>query len=390
MSDAIAVAYEPSLPDDVITSRAISNNKMLSLVHEIANGQLRSLAPAIDEGHYPLEIMRKLGEAGAFAAHLQINGGHFGTAIDAMRDVSRSCGSTGFLTWCHDVFGLYLDQSDNRALAARMLQRHAGGATFGGTGLSNPMKAFAGIEKMALKAVRTSGGYRVSGSLPWVSHIGKGQYCGVIAQAVDQFDVPSHDIMFVLRCDEPVELRPCPAFSGMEGTSTWGIRLHDLFVDDTDLIADPAKPFIARIRAAFILLQLGMGLGVTDGAIESMLEVENTLGHVNQYLGNRPRELAAELKELSARVANLAETPFDGSIDYLLDVLDVRAQASELSLCSTQSALLHQGARGYLRSASPQRRIREAHFVAIVTPAIKHLRSEMARLSAARFPVVAL
>ena len=63
------------------------------------------------------------------------------------------------------------------------------------------------------------------------------------------------------------------------------------------------------------------------------------------------------------------------------DVLDARAQTSELALRASQSALMHQGARGYLMSAAPQRRIRESHFVAIVTPAIKHLRWEMARLS---------
>jgi alkylation response protein AidB-like acyl-CoA dehydrogenase len=54
-----------------------------------------------------------------------------------------------------------------------------------------------------------------------------------------------------------------------------------------------------------------------------------------------------------------------------------RAHASELVLRSAQSALLHQGARGYLMSSDVQRRVRESHFVAIVTPAIKHLRKEM-------------
>jgi alkylation response protein AidB-like acyl-CoA dehydrogenase len=55
----------------------------------------------------------------------------------------------------------------------------------------------------------------------------------------------------------------------------------------------------------------------------------------------------------------------------------VRAHVSELVLRSAQSALLHQGARGYLMSSDVQRRVRESHFVAIVTPAIKHLRKEM-------------
>jgi len=54
---------------------------------------------------------------------------------------------------------------------------------------------------------------------------------------------------------------------------------------------------------------------------------------------------------------------------------------SELALRAAQSALLHQGARGYLMSSAAQRRVRESHFVAIVTPALKHLRKEIDRLS---------
>ena len=167
----------------------------------------------------------------------------------------------------------------------------------------------------------------------------------------------------------------------MEGTSTWGLRLDDYFVGEDALIADPAKPFIARVRAAFILLQTGWALGVTQGGIESMLEVEPLLGHVNKFLNDRPDDMQAELDDLSQRIQTLALTPFDGSTDYVLSVLDARAQSAELSLRASQSALLHQGARGYMMNTAPQRRIREAHFVAIVTPAIKHLRWEMARLS---------
>ncbi len=111
-----------------------------------------------------------------------------------------------------------------------------------------------------------------------------------------------------------------------------------------------------------------------------MAEVEPVLGHVNQFLHDRPEALRAELDELNGQVAELARTPYETSRDFLLDVLDARVQGAELALRATQSALLHQGARGYLMSAGPQRRIREAHFVAIVTPAIKHLRYQMDRL----------
>jgi alkylation response protein AidB-like acyl-CoA dehydrogenase len=63
----------------------------------------------------------------------------------------------------------------------------------------------------------------------------------------------------------------------------------------------------------------------------------------------------------------------------LLDVLRLRLAGGELSLRAAQAAMLHQGARGYLRTATAQRRLREAYFIAIVTPALKHLRREIAR-----------
>ncbi len=358
------------------------SHELLANVKQITTGALASAAYQIDhEGFYPTDILRALGQAGAFGAHLERNGQKTGLAIDAMREIARNCGSTGFLAWCHDVCGLYLEQSGNPALTGAMLDEHACANTLGGTALSNPMKTFAGIEKMLLRAKRVQGGYRVSGALPWVSHIGRGQYCGAIAGVYLDDGSTSHEIMFLLRCTDDVVLIPCPEFSGMEGTSTWGLRLDDYFVGEDALIADPAKPFIARVRAAFILLQTGWALGVTQGSIESMLEVEPLLGHVNKFLNDRPDDMQAELDDLSQRIQTLALTPFDGSTDYVLSVLDARAQSAELSLRASQSALLHQGARGYMMNTAPQRRIREAHFVAIVTPAIKHLRWEMARLS---------
>lgn len=376
-SVAVAVSTSTAAWDD--------DARVLAEVGRIARGPLAQAANRIDGGHYPLDLMAPLAEAGAFAVHLDRHATRFGLSLAAMQEISRHCGSTGFLTWCQDVCGIYMEQSGNPALLER-LTGHAAGQTFGGTGLSNPMKALAGIENMLLRARQVPGGYKVSGSLPWVSHIAKGQYCGAIARVEKADGSRSHEIMFLLDLDERTELKACPAFSGMEGTSTWRIQLNDYFVGEPSMIADPAQPFIARIRAAFVLLQAGMATGLVQGSLDAISEVEPVLGHVNQYLHDRPDQLQAEFEELGGRIMKLAQSPYDGSKDYLLDVLDARTQGAELALRATQSALMHQGARGYLMSAAPQRRIREAQFVAIVTPAIKHLRWEMARLMKEEMP----
>ena len=361
---------------------------LIDAVRAIAQGPLAGRAYAIDRGAYPADLLQQLAAAGAMSAHLEKpdgTPGDYGLAILAMAEAAKVCGATGFMMWCQGVAGLYLQASGNPSLTGERLARHVRGETLGGTGLSNPMKSFAQIEALLLKATPVDGGYIVNGTLPWVSNLAPDHYFGAIASV--QTDSAARELMFMLRCDAPgVTLKACPEFSGMEGTGTFSVQCRDLFVGADDIVADPAKPTIARIRGGFVLLQCGIAAGIIQGAIDSMWAVEAQLGHVNQFLEDRPAELQAEFDTLAARILKLAETPFDPSTDYFIDVLDARAHGAELCLRAAHSALMHQGARGYLMSSEVQRRVREAHFVAIVTPAIKHLRKEIARLSAEEMP----
>ena len=376
-----------------VLTQAVSaaDARMIDAVRALADGPLAELADDIDRrGIYPKSVLQRLGELGGLSAHINTpeHTADYGLAIRAMTEISRVCGATGFMVWCHDVCGVYMQQSGNPHLMGDALARHNRGDTLGATGMSNPMKTFAGIETFLLHAKKVDGGYSVNGTLPWVSNLGPDHYFGAVADVENlEPTAATTEVMFMVQCDASgVELRNCPSFSGMEGTNTWAVRLTDYFVGEAQLIADPVRPFIGRIRAAFILLQTGMGLGVTQGAIDSMWTVERTLGHVNEFLDDRPDDLQAELDDLTARIMALAQTPFRSDNEFVIDVLDVRAHASELALRAAQSALLHQGARGYLMTSSVQRRVRESHFVAIVTPAIKHLRKEIARLSALEQP----
>ena len=103
------------------------------------------------------------GKAGAFrgAASKAWGGDGSGLArvIEVMDEVSRTCMSTGFMVWCQAVCGLYMQASGNPALAGDALMAHATGRTLGGTAMSNPMKSYAQIESLLLKAVPVDGGY---------------------------------------------------------------------------------------------------------------------------------------------------------------------------------------------------------------------------------------
>jgi alkylation response protein AidB-like acyl-CoA dehydrogenase len=385
------LVIDPPKSSDVSISTN-DRSKVLEKVREISQTDLAAIVEACDqEGLYPEAVLKRLGEAGAFSAHLDIDGEiDYGLAIQCMSEVSRVCGSTGFMVWCQDACGLYIESSGNPLLMSDLLSTHAVGQTLGGTGLSNPMKALTGIETMYLKAERVDGGYLVNGTLPWVSNLGQKHYFGTICNLVDSTTkepIPGHELMFMLHCDAPgVELKECPSFSGMEGTGTYAISVKNLLITEDKIITKSVRSLLRKIKSAFVLLQTGMGLGVTQGAIDSMWRVEKQLGHVNQYLEDRPDELQVELDDLTESIIELSKTPYDESKEYFIKVLDARLHVSELALRSAQSALMHQGARGYLMSSEVQRRVRESHFVAIVTPAIKHLRWELASQKAELSP----
>ena len=60
-------------------------------------------------------------------------------------------------------------------------------------------------------------------------------------------------------------------------------------------------------------------------------------------------------------------------------MLRTRLDISWLALEAAQAAVLQFGARGYLTGSETARRMREAQFVAIVTPSVKHISAELAK-----------
>lgn len=375
---------------------------VISAVKALVKSELAPITDAIDrEGFYPRDFMHNLGETGGFSATLprahggnlsklvvQTQGGNNSTAIqsdnettcgistqiDIIREIGRECGSTSFLTWCQSACVTYLVKSPNDTVRNRYLDDIACGRLLTGTGMSNAVKHLAGIENIRLKARREGTDYIVSGSLPWVSNIGD-DHLAIVAAEVDDGGY----IMFAVRCNaDGVSLHACPEFAALEGTQTLNIRLKDTRITSDDVIAHPPefKAYVQSIKPTFVLTQIGMGFGIIDGSLRTIRESNVVSAHVNEFLDDQHDELATELAALEGNTKKLALQAQRGNV-AMIDILRLRLATSELTLRAANSAVLHAGARGYLMRHPAQRRLREAVFVAIVTPALKHLRKEI-------------
>jgi alkylation response protein AidB-like acyl-CoA dehydrogenase len=291
-------------------------------------------------------------------------------AIRTTSEIGSFCGSTAFLLWCQNTCVWYLANTGNAALRERHLQDVATARTLGGTAFSNPMKHFAGLESLKLKARRERGGYIVNGVLPWVSNLGLGHLFGTV------IDAGVGRVAALVRVDgKQVRLGPSGRFAALEGTATYSLRFEEAYIPDEDLLGAPAEPFVDRIRPGFVLLQLGIAFGIIRGALRDITRANRTLAAVNRFLPDRPEALESDLLALEAEAGQLAKIhPPEPDSRYLKAVLRVRLEAAQLTTRAAFSALQHAGAPGFLVDSAPQRRVREALFFSILTPSVKHLR----------------
>ena len=120
-----------------------------------------------------------------------------------------------------------------------------------------------------------------------------------------------------------------------------------------------------------------LALGVAEGAAQSM-EHDAGTRRAAAHLPLGPSLIRERAAALRVRAAARAIETGDSSRGAFLETLKVRLDGSWLALEATQSAALEAGARGYLKGSDVARRQREAQFVAIVTPTVKHILKELA------------
>jgi alkylation response protein AidB-like acyl-CoA dehydrogenase len=346
----------------------IEELKDKKVLEDLIENQLKPFVRKIDnEAYYPRDFLIALGKSGLLRSQGLSEKEILIREVRLVEEIAKVCMTTAFNLWCHLASLTYIRKSKNPFLKNQFLPSLENGELLGGTGLSNPMKYYAGIESIHLKAKRTDGGYIVSGQLPSVSNLGRDHWFGIIA-SVDE----EQRIMAFVPCHaEGLKLKEKLEFLGLNGSATYACSFQEVFVPDDWIISQYADEFIPKIRPAFLLYQIPLGLGVTEASIQSIEKVCNKQGGCNQYLAIQPDELKNELKLLREKVYNLSES--SDLTKQWKELLLVRLDVVQLTLKAVHAGMLHHGGAGYLQKSDPSRRLRESYFLVNLTPTVKHL-----------------
>ena len=104
---------------EVVEEHDLSPASITDAVATIARRELAPLAADIDSGAvYPADLLRRLGQAGAWGSHRPSHGAaDLGCAIQSIAALGEVCGATAFMAWCQNTLVWYAANSDNPALA---------------------------------------------------------------------------------------------------------------------------------------------------------------------------------------------------------------------------------------------------------------------------------
>lgn len=305
-------------------------------------------------------------------------GGAVSDAIEAIAQVASHSLAAAFAFWGQRVLVQLLVDSDNAGLRARQLARLLAGEGAGASGLSNVMKFLSGIESLNIRATAgPGGGWTLQGSVPWCTNLRKEGFLAAIAVAREDGAPP----MVVALPSDRLGLQRSSDLDliALRGTNTASLRLQDVTIDASDLLAEKAPDFLPRVRPAFLGLQCGMSIGLARAAHAAASARVGAGRHVLQEpLQAQADTLAATVQALKAGVdSGLFVTEPHRLFGLRLALHESVQQAMQLELQAS-------GGRAYHRDVPSgfARRWRESAFIPIVTPSVTQLLGELEKHAA--------
>jgi alkylation response protein AidB-like acyl-CoA dehydrogenase len=317
-----------------------------------------------------------------------------GAAIGIVAQLAERSLAAAFVFWAQRACIECLRHGADPVLAERLLPALLEGTLAGAPALSNAMKFLGGLDRLRVTVTETetetaaetaaARGVRLCGDVPWATNLHPQGFVALLAagHASDggaAVYAVAHDAAGLVRA-------PDLDLAALRGTSTGALRLDDVAVAVSDAsgaapgrawcVHPDARTFLPAVRPLFVGLQCGLGHGLARAALRAARAAS----------GGLPGVLAMEADALESRLdadwRQLAAGIDDGSLrGRPRDLLALRLRAVELADAAVRLELQGLGGRALLRGRDGGfgRRLREAAFLAVLTPTLVQLKNDLAR-----------
>ncbi len=346
--------------------------------HAFLHDRIRPRAGEIDRDVAALrEALDEMGRLGLLGLRVPVEFGGKGLEPVAFRrfqeESARCSGALAFLESQHQSACGLVARGANAALKARLLPKLARGELRSGIAFSHLRRA----GPPALTAAPAPGGYRLDGTLSWVTG------WGIFETCVSAGTLPDGRTIFVTHgLAESGHLHASPPLDllAMAVTQTVMVEVKGLFVPEEDVVDIHPASWIRENDRFAIALQSPLALGCAQAGIDAVREEAGRRGDAG---------MAAAAARLEGELDRCREAAYR-AMDEKEDVeqgLEARAWAIELAGRAAHAAVLAAAGRGNVIPHPAQRLWREAlaFSVLALTPQIQQ--AALARLSLGRPPI---
>ena len=272
---------------------------------------------------------------------------------DFQEAVARYSGSLAFLQTQHQSAGSMIAKGENEALKKEALPKMGDGERLIGIGFSQLRRPGPPM----LRADRTDAGYKLTGSVPWVTGFGLfGEF--LIGASLEDGRAVFGVVPFVpaRRGDGEIAFSEPMRLAAMESPQTVSATLTDFFLPDEDTAFIKPAGWIQNNDMINITLQGFFALGCARAGLDQLLAAYEK--KQSPFIKDAFDKLDGELAACRARTIEVQES---GDEDVTTDEkLRIRAWAIDLAVrCAHAGVTAHSGAANSVRHPA-QRVYREA------------------------------
>ena len=308
-----------------------------------------------DETAWPAETWSDLVDDGGTRWGIaREHGGEAWTPVELLAagmELSRGHLTTAFI-WTQFLAAIQRLEKAPTDLRLKWLPRLAEGSTFATVGISHLTTSRQHWTTPAVHAIPEANGYRITGSIPWVT--GSPQADVIVAGATLD---DGNQILFALDTKSPGVERGAPlSLLALSGSQTGGIELRDVPIAFDDLIAGP----VAQVLKA-------MGGGGAGSLMTSAIATGHALSawdHLDRITAGREefdvikQTWRETLRTLRDDILNTAQA--DSSGPHTAESL--RLRSTTLALQLSQALLTASKGAGFVTGHPAERIAREAMF----------------------------
>lgn len=271
--------------------------------------------------------------------------------LAAAIELTRGDLTTAFI-WTQFLAAIQRLEKAPGPLQQKWLPRLADGDGFATVGISHLTTSRQHWSSPAVRAVPTTEGYQVSGSIPWVTGLTHAD--GIVAGAsLDD----GRQLLFALdTTSDGVERgEPLPLLA-LRGSMTGSITLHDVFIANADVIACPVDNVLKAIGSggAGSYMTSAVALGHAWGSFDQLAHITAGRAEFDELKQNWSSSLQALRDEILGAITD--PTPQPQTAESL------RVRSTTLALQLSQALLTASKGAGFVEGHPAERMVREAMF----------------------------